>query len=125
MFKKQVTKQKRTVVALGDNQGEMMLSGDTYPPSTAGGAGMASQSSFTRFDHTPIFLNDERDASRDASPVDDPKKNSLNPALNRRIKAPKKIEDPRKQAVLKVKKSLGAISSIQPPIRSNSQLSNV
>jgi hypothetical protein len=30
----------------------------------------------------------------------------LNPALNRRIKAPKKIEDPRKQAVLKVQKKL-------------------
>lgn len=103
-----------------------MLSGDTYPPSTAGGAGMASQSSFTRFDQTPIFLNDERDASaRDSSILDDPKKYSLNPALNRRIKAPKKIEDPRKQAVLKVKKSLGSITSINPPLRSNSQLSNV
>ncbi len=34
--------------------------------------------------------------ARDGSPIEDPKRNSLNPALNRRIKAPKKIEDPRK-----------------------------
>lgn len=35
----------------------------------------------------------------------------MNPAVNKRIKQPKKLEDPRKQAVIRVKKSLGQMAN--------------
>ena len=110
------------MVALGDTSAQM-LSGDTHPASTVGGGGLVSQSSYTRFDQTPIFNDDGGREASESKRGEDPKKNSLNPALNKRIKAPKKIEDMLKQAVFKVKKSLGSLSSSQQPIRSNSQLS--
>ncbi len=47
----------------------------------------------------------------DGTHIPENRKNSLNPAINKRIRAPQKIQDPRKQAVFKVKKSLGTLHS--------------
>jgi hypothetical protein len=50
---------------------------------------------------------------------------SLNPSLNKRIKS-KRIEDPRKQVVLKVKRSLGAMNQTAAHVthETNSRVSN-
>ena len=81
---------------------------------------MNSQSSL-KIEQAPIFENTLKIDLRKESPENNSNEEdseakkavgySLNPALNRRIKQPKKIADPRKQVVLKVKKSLGQMTN--------------
>ena len=56
---------------------------------------------------SPEHNHDEEEEDSEAKRIS----NSLNPALNKRIRQPKKIEDQRKQAVIRVKKGLNQMNN--------------